>query len=294
MPMSSEHDATILHVDFTERKITTKGIGADVTRQFLGGLGINTWLLYRHTGPSTEPLGPENVVLLSPGLLTGTDAPTSPRVEVTTKSPLTGLIGTGNSGGHWGPSLKKAGFDTLMIIGASPSPVYILVDDEEVTLHEADHLHGMDTYETTDALKQDHGQEFSVMAVGPAGENKVRFAAPVFDKQHMPGRCHAGAVLGSKNLKAVAVRGTGEVKVRDPERFSQSVDEAERRIRSYPAWRSRAKAGSMGAIGVTETGVDYDEAATPFLRRGEPGVYCPCMMESLYGCNLVTDIMQGQ
>ncbi|HUV54981.1 MAG TPA: aldehyde ferredoxin oxidoreductase N-terminal domain-containing protein [Candidatus Krumholzibacteriaceae bacterium] len=103
----------LLEVDLTTGELAERPIPPETSERFLGGLGLNAWLLYRHTGSGTDPLGPENVVLISPGLLTGTEAPTSPRVEVTTKSPLTGLIGTGNSGGHWGPRLKKAVDDNL-------------------------------------------------------------------------------------------------------------------------------------------------------------------------------------
>ena len=283
----------ILEVDLTTGDTVTKPIPRETSKRFLGGLGLNAWLLYRHTGPDTDPLGPDNVVLVSPGLLTGTMAPTSPRVEVTTKSPLTDLIGTGNSGGYWGPRLKKAGLDSLIIRGASEKPVYLVIDEGDATLRGAGDIWGLDSYEATDELKRRHGDEFSVMAIGPAGENQVRFAAPVFDRQHMPGRCHAGAVLGSKKLKAVAVKGSQPVEVHDREAFSEVVARCEERIRSYPAWKARAKAGSMGTIGVTEEGVDYDEVVGPYLRRGDPGVYCPCMMEGLYGCSLLADVKEG-
>ncbi len=283
----------MLEVDLTTVETLEKTIPRETSRRFLGGLGLNTWLLYTHTGPETDPLGPENVVLMSPGLLTGTEAPTSPRVEVTTKSPLTGLIGTGNSGGYWGPRLKGAGLDSLMVRGASDKPVYLVIDEGDVKLHDAADLWGLDTYETTDELKRRHGDEFSVMAIGPAGENLVRFAAPVFDRQHMPGRCHAGAVLGSKKLKAVAVKGSQPVEAHDREAFSEAVAMCEERIRSYPAWKARARTGSMGTIGVTDEGVNYDDIVGPYLRRGEPGVYCPCMMEGLYGCSLLADVKEG-
>ena len=283
----------ILEVSLTTGELAERPIPREISERFLGGLGLNAWLLYQHTDPGTDPLGPENVVLISPGLLTGTEAPTSPRVEVTTKSPLTGLIGTGNSGGYWGPRLKKAGFDSVMISGASERPSYLVIDEDEASLLEADDLWGLDTYETTEELRQRHGECFSVMAIGPAGENLVRFAAPVFDRQHMPGRCHAGAVLGGKRLKAVAVKGSKPVEVYDRKAFDAAVAMCEERIKSYPAWKARARAGSMGTIGVNEEGVDYDEIVGPYLRRGEPGVYCSCMMEGLYGCSLLADVKEG-
>ncbi|MCW4049545.1 MAG: hypothetical protein NWE89_07385 [Candidatus Bathyarchaeota archaeon] len=293
MPLPYDNEGSLLVADLTEKKTIIIPILRDIHSKYYLGLGYNTWLLNQKTNPDTTPFGAENIVIISPGLLTGTDAPASSRVEVTTKSPLTGLIGTGNSGGHWGPRLKKAGYDSLLIKGASEKPVYLVIQDHETRFIEAEALWGLDTYETTNQLTKRHGVESSVMTIGPAGERLVRFAAPVFDKQHMPGRCHAGGVLGSKNLKAVLVQGTGTVKPRDPDAFNEAVQESEERIRSYPAWKARAKAGSMGTIGVTDTGVDYDEVVGPYLKRGPQGVYCPCMMESLYGCSLLADVTDG-
>jgi aldehyde:ferredoxin oxidoreductase len=284
---------TLLELDLISRKASKRQIDGRIHGKVFCGLGLNTWLIYHLTGPGINPLGHENVVLISPGLLTGTGAPSSSRVEVTTMSPLTGLIGTGNSGGHWGPQLKSAGYDSVLIKGVGEKPCHVVIDDGEISFHEADELWGLDTYETTEMLKRKLGERFSVMTIGPAGENLVRFAAPVFDKQHMPGRCHAGAVLGSKNLKAVSVRGSQLVRVRNADGFEVAVNECEERIRNYPAWKARAGAGSMGTIGITEDGIDYDKVVLPYLKRGGQGVYCPCMMESLYGCSLLANITEG-
>lgn len=286
-------NVNLLVVDLSSKDIYTESICPQIIRKFYGGLGLNTWLLYKYTGPETDPFGPENVIIFSPGLLTATQAPTSSRVEVTTKSPLTGLIGTGNSGGHWGPRLRKGGISSILVKGASNWPLVLVVDEGSVSLDTAETLWGKDTYETTDLLLKELGPEYSIMTIGPAGENLVRFAAPVFDKQHMPGRCHAGGVLGSKKLKAVAVKGSPKPRPQKPRDFKEAVSECEARIRAYPAWKARATAGSMGTIGLTSEGVDYDDLVTPYLKRGEPGVYCPCMMESLYGCSLLTDIKEG-
>jgi len=293
MPLPYDEKGTLLVADLTEKKTHIKPIPRDIHSKYYLGLGYNTWLLNQKTSPDTDPFGAENIVIISPGLLTGTDAPASSRVEVTTKSPLTGLIGTGNSGGHWGLRFKKAGYDAFMIKGASKKPVYLSIQDHKIRFIDAESLWGFDTYETTSQLTKRHGPETSIMTIGPAGERLVRFAAPVFDKQHMPGRCHGGGVLGSKRLKAVLVKGTGIIKLHDPDAFNEAVRESEKRIRSYPGWNARAKAGSMGTIGITDTGVDYDEIVGPYLKRGPQGVYCPCMMESLYGCNLLADVKDG-
>ncbi|MCX6655205.1 MAG: hypothetical protein NTY03_08800 [Candidatus Bathyarchaeota archaeon] len=288
-----DKEARLLVVDLSTNKTYIEPIEPKILHKFYGGLGLNTWLLYNHTGPKTDPLGPDNIVLISPGILTGTNAPASPRVEVTTKSPLTGLIGTGNAGGHWGPKLKKAGISSIMIKGSSTQPVSLVINEGEVGFRPAGTLWGKDTFESTDELVKELGSDYSIMAIGPAGENLVKFAAPVFDKQHIPGRCHAGAVLGSKKLKAIAVKGTASLEPHDPQAFGNALTYCESRIRSYPGWKARAKVGSMGTIGMTKEGVDYEKFVVPYLKRGAPGIYCPCMMESLYGCSLQTDIKEG-
>jgi aldehyde:ferredoxin oxidoreductase len=180
-----------------------------------------------------------------------------------------------------------------VVKGISEKPVCLVVDDEKVSILDASDLWGSDTYATTDALVEGLGGDFSVMAIGAAGERLVRFAAPVFDKQHMPGRCHAGTVLGCKRLKAIAVRGTGEVPIHDPEAFAEAVEDVEKRIKDFPGWLSRAVAGSMGCSGKGWQGVDYEELTRRYTKRGPPGVYCPCKMKPLYGCNFVTDIGEG-
>ncbi len=293
MPLPEDENGTLLIIDLSDKKIEVEDIPPEIHRKYLLGLGYNTWLLYQKTNKETDPFGKDNVVIISPGILTGTDAPASCRVEVTTKSPLTGILGTGNSGGYWGPRFKRAGYDSLLIHGASHKPEYIVIEDQEIQFFDAEPYWGLDVYETFDQLSKQHGSEFSQMVIGPAGERLVRFAAPVFDKQHMPGRCHVGGVLGSKKLKAVLVKGSGSVEPRYPQVFKEASRSVEERIQDYPAWRARAKAGSMGTIGMTEKGIDYDDIVGPYLKRGKPGIYCPCSLEALYGCNLITDVKEG-
>jgi aldehyde:ferredoxin oxidoreductase len=294
MSLLSEEKGTLLILDLSEKKSTRETIPADIQQKYFLGLGYNTWLLNQNTNLKTESFGEENIVIISPGVLTGTDAPASCRVEVTTKSPLTNILGTGNTGGHWGPRFKKAGYDSLMIKGISDKPIYVLIDDKKIEFLDAKDIWGLDTYETFDILSEKHSSDYSQMVIGPAGERLVRFAAPVFDKQHMPGRCHAGGVLGSKKLKAVLVKGTNTISPKDYKKFQNALKSVEERIREYPGWKARAKAGSMGTIGLTKNGIIYDDIVSPYIKHGPPGVYCPCSMEALYGCNLVTDIQGGQ
>lgn len=278
----------ILEVSLPQ-KMTKEDLDPRIARRFLGGLGFNAKILYDETGPEIDPLSPENIVVISPGALTGTGAPTSCRTEVTTKSPLTGIIGTGNIGGSWGSELKHAGYDALVIRNKSPKPVYLLIDEDRAEIREASYLWGKDTWETAAVLKKELGQDLSIMSIGQAGENLVRFATVVVDYQHAAGRCHAGAVLGSKKLKAIAVRGTKRIAVKSPKEFEVATRKAYERIQSYPGWGIREKAGSI-AVATPE----YAETAEQHLVKGDESCFCPCPMAAYYGCTLTTEIKTGR
>lgn len=237
-------------------------------------------MLYDEVGPEVDPFSPDNIVVISPGALNGTNAPTACRTEVTTKSPLTGILGTGNFGGYWGQALKNAGYDAIVIRNGSPEPVYLLVDDERVEIREAAHLWGKDAWDTTDILKEERGEDFSVLAIGQAGENLVRNATAIVDREHAPGRSHVGAVLGAKKLKAIAVRGTGSPIIKSPEKFGTAVREAVERIENFPGWRD-ARAHRI-------------EAAEKYLIDGGYGFFCPCIMGPYFICNLISNIEEGK
>jgi len=160
-------------------------------------------------GPDVDPFSPANVLIYANGPLTGTAVPCSARTEITTKSPLTNIIGTGNTGGLWGAALKHAGFDVVVIRNKSETPVYLRIDDDVVEVKDARHLWGKDTVIASDIIREDLGSGVSVLTIGPAGENLVRFACPVNDYHHVAARNGSGAVMGDKRLKAIAVRGTG-------------------------------------------------------------------------------------
>jgi len=278
---------------------------------FIGGIGLASKILFEETGPGTQPLSPDNVIIVSPGLLNGTDAPTSYRAEITTKSPLTGGIGTGNFGGLFGSNLRRAGFEEVIVKGKSRTPVYLLIDDDHIELRSARHLWGKDSWETTDSIRRDIGEDFSIMAIGQAGENLVKFACPVIDYFHAPGRSHAGCVMGSKNLKAIAVRGTGEIHAAFLEKFKEiSVDIAER-IKDFPERGMRQEIGSIHrVVDVAKKGIlqakNYQVGIVPdsndlwrpetfkkYLVQGP--VFCgKCPLSYLYGCNVTADIREGQ
>jgi aldehyde:ferredoxin oxidoreductase len=237
-----------LWVDLAKGKFSEEDIGEETIRNYIGGVGLAAKILFAETGPQTDPLSSDNILIVSAGLLNGTGAPTACRTEVTTKSPLTGIIGSGNTGGSFGSMLRKAGYETIVITGRAKSPSYLVIDDGKIELKSASQLWGTDkdSWETTDAVKKETGKNFSVMAIGQAGENLVRFACPVVDYYHAPARSHAGCVMGSKNLKAIAVRGTKAIPIFWPERFKKVSDEIAERIKDYPARGLQSKIGTLG------------------------------------------------
>lgn len=224
-----------LHVDLSAGEITEKETDLEKASYFLGGMGYGSKMLYDEVGTSIDPLGPENIIIFANGPLAGTQAPCSGRTEVTTKSPLTGHIGTGNTGGLWGTMLKRAGYDAVIVRGQARSPVCLSINEEGIELREATHLWGRDAWETSDALQKElDSSAVSVMAIGQAGENLVRYACPVNDYYHSASRSSAGAVMGAKKLKAIVVQGKKRIPIAHREAFSKAVEEARERIRNSP------------------------------------------------------------
>jgi len=224
----------ILDVDLSSGRVEQRDIPAQLASEYIGGMGFGVKILFDEVGPEVDPLGADNIIIFANGPLTGTRMPCSGRTEITTKSPLTGSIGTGNTGGSWGVSLRKAGFDILIVRKKAAGPVYLWIDDSRVEIREADHLWGKDTHETSDILCRELGPSGlsvpSVLAIGQAGENLVKYSCPINDQHHCAARSGAGAVMGSKLLKAIAVRGTGSIEAARPEEFQQAVKVAAERL----------------------------------------------------------------
>lgn len=223
--MAGGYAGGLIQVNLTKRTITQEPIAEELRQKFLGGSGLGTKLLYDRTGPETDPLGPDNVLLFMTGPLTGTKVPTSGRHQILAKSPLTGLFGEGDVGGRWGTALKQAGWDGIVFTGAADKPHYLLVEDDRISLVEADFLWGLDTFETERRLVERHGKGCHVAAIGPAGERMAALASIVHDgaNARVVGRCGLGAVMGSKKLKAVAVVGTGKVPLFDEEGLKEDL-----------------------------------------------------------------------
>jgi aldehyde:ferredoxin oxidoreductase len=209
----------MLRVDLGSGAIRDEILDPTVLKDYIGGRGLGIYLLNRELDPGCDPLSPENLLVMATGPLTGTGAPTGARYMVMTKSPLTGAITCSNAGGRFPTELKRSGYDGIVFTGRSHQPVYLSIIDGKAELRDAAHLWGKTTHETTDILLDETDAKARVACIGPAGEQLVRFAAVMNDKDRAAGRSGVGAVMGSKNLKAVAVRGKARVALADPERF---------------------------------------------------------------------------
>lgn len=211
---------TVLRVNLTTRQIGKEPLREEWARDFIGGRGLGARYLFAEVDPQVDPLSPENKLIFATGPLTGTNASCGARYMVVTKGPLTHAITTSNSGGHWGPELKAAGYDMLIVEGRAATPCYLWIYDEQVEIRDAGDLWGKTVWETEEQLRQQLGVPDAIIAsIGPAGEKLVRFACIMNDLHRAAGRSGVGAVMGSKQLKAVAVRGTGGVRLADPQAF---------------------------------------------------------------------------
>jgi aldehyde:ferredoxin oxidoreductase len=234
--MTSTVRGGILIVDLTHQTVQREPFTNEMANGFIGGRGLNANLLWDLNKPGVDPLGPENTLIFGTGLMTGTLAPSSGRVSVTCKSPATDLYLKSSVGGDWGGAFRFAGHSNLVIKGASTKPVYLWIDDDRIEFRDAEHLWGKDV-RTVDALiKSELGdQSVRIAAIGPAGENQVLFAAIMTSIYNAAGRGGAGAVMGSKLLKAIVVRGTRTIEVAEPAAFEAVVAKTWEKLRSESA-----------------------------------------------------------
>ncbi len=255
----------ILYVDLGTGQSRVEPLPPKYGHDFLGGGGINARLALDVIPKGADPLSAENALIFGSGPFVGTTVPGSGKSNVTYKSPLTGLLGS-SGGGHMG-TLKFAGYDHLVVQGKAAHPVYLRIRDDVVDILDASDLWGKDTFETTDTLWDRDGSDAMVMATGPAGENLLADANIIVDKCTVYARGGAGAVMGSKNLKAIAIQGTRSIGVADPKRFSKLIREAYKQFQDQPMleeWRTRGTLISLEIM--TKLGVvparNFQEAAT--------------------------------
>lgn len=215
----------IAEIDLEKQKINYLSLKEEDLKKFIGGSGMGAKLLYDYTTPKVGPMDSENPLIFMTGPLTGTKVFSSDRFEVITKSPLTGIYTESDCGGRWGEALKKCGFDGIVIIGKAKEPVYIIIKDEEIRIKKAFHLWGKDTFETDKLIKEEIDPRTRVLTIGVAGEKLVKFACIINEGWHgrAAGRAGVGAVMGSKNLKAIGVLGSKNVKVANTHELNQFI-----------------------------------------------------------------------
>ncbi|MHA2141621.1 MAG: aldehyde ferredoxin oxidoreductase family protein [Candidatus Thorarchaeota archaeon] len=223
----------LLDVDLSSGVITEQELGKELVEGYMGGKGFGAKILYDQLPPKCDPLSPENILVFATGPLTGTFTPASGRFEVCTKSPATGLWLDANCGGFFGPELKQAGYDGVIVRGRTEHPVMLVIEDSSFELRTVLDLWGKDVLSTHQLVKEQLGNDFRVTCIGPAGEKGVRYASIISEYRAL-GRGGAGAVMGSKNLKAIAVKGTRTISVNNPTRFMKTCREAFNELAIHP------------------------------------------------------------
>jgi aldehyde:ferredoxin oxidoreductase len=296
---TEEHDmggftGKILRVNLTAGTTSVEPLDEAVARQYIGGRGLGTKLFVDEVDPQVDPFSPENKLIMATGPLTGTATPTGGRYMVVTKSPLTGTIASSNSGGYWGAELKLAGYDAVIFEGRSDKPVYLAIVDDQVELRDASDLWGKLTSETTHALEAVMPAKSRVLCIGPAGEKLSHIAAVMNDVSRAAGRSGVGAVMGSKNLKAIAVRGTGKVKIADEDQLKAVVKASNQKIKDHgvtgtglPAYGTAILVNIINENGVFPTNnfqssqfapaeqISGETLAEKYLVRKDPCYRCP-------------------
>lgn len=243
----------ILRVDLTSGSIQIESIDEAAYRLYPGGKALAAYLLLRELPPNTDPLSPENMLVIANGLLTGAPISTTTRFTVAARSPLTGAYGESEAGGFWGPELKMAGFDAIVIRGRAATPTYLRIRDDNVELCDAHELWGREPEEVQSSIRADLGDKMvRVLQIGIGGENLVRYAALTNDLRHFNGRTGMGAVMGSKNLKAIAVRGTGRYldEMHDAKAIQAVGRNLGKRVKDHPQSWEMQERGTPGLVEV--------------------------------------------
>ena len=217
------YEGKILRVNLSTGTYGVEDLDEALATKFVGGRGLGTKIFSDEVSPKVDPLSPENKIIFVTGPLTGAPVPTSGRYMVVTKSPLTGAIACSNSGGYWGAELKFAGYDMIIVEGKADKPVYLVIEDDKIEIRDAGHVWGKVVSETTNTLKAEAPDKARVLAIGPAGEKLSNIAAVMNDIWRAAGRSGVGAVMGSKNLKAIVVRGSKKVGIANPEELKVAV-----------------------------------------------------------------------
>jgi aldehyde:ferredoxin oxidoreductase len=283
----------ILHVHLGDRRTWIEEPGDAFFRRYGGGRGFIAHYLLKHAPKGADPLGPDNVLIFAPGVLTGAPVPGVGRHSVGAKSPLTGGFGESESGGFWGAELKRAGWDAIIVYGASPTPVYLWINEGAVEIRDASHLWGKVTGDVQDEILAELGDpRIRVATIGPAGENLVRFACIANELNEVAGRTGMGAVMGSKKLKAIAVRGKTPVKLADAKGLnaiakwvSQTMDEKHRAFHEFgtgAAMQGKSLEGGMPTLNYRLGAFEHVAKVDAIAVRDQMRV----KMEACYACSV--------
>ena len=228
------YSGKILRINLTNQSVKTEDLSEKLARSFIGGAGFGIKLLYDEVKKGADPLGPENKLIFAPGPLSGTSVPCASRMAITGKSPLTGAVGMSLTGGYFPVELKFAGYDVMIIEGKSEKPVYLSIKDDSVKFKSAEKVWGMKTTDTQQIIKNElNDQNTRIACIGPAGENLSRLAC-IINELRAAGRKGLGAVMGSKNLKAIAIRGTGSVDITSKEKLKTARDFMAKEMKNSP------------------------------------------------------------
>ena len=246
--MYGGYTGKIARIDLSKRKVYVQRLENNLIKDYIGGSGIGAKLLYEEKTEKMDPLSPNSLIIFMTGPLTGSGVPGTGRHEVIFKSPLTNIFARSSVGGSWGVKLKKAGFDGIIISGKSDKPVYLWIHEEKVEFRSANHLWGKDTYEVDKILKEETEGKASTAVIGPAGEKGIKISCIVHDGKHarVAGRCGGGALMGSKNLKAIVVYGTQRVSINQPKKLKDYIKETLPHIKE--AGKGMSEFGTAGGI----------------------------------------------
>jgi aldehyde:ferredoxin oxidoreductase len=250
----------LLHVDLTCGLVETRNTDENTCNQLIGGYGYGARVLLKDMPPETDPLGPKNILGFITGPLTGTPAITGSRFTVVGKSPLTQTWGDANCGGFFGPYLKFAGYDGIFLVGISPHPIYLMIQDRQARLQDAGDLWGKDCYDTEEILKKRHGEDSEVVCIGPAGERQVFISSIMTHFGRAAARSGLGAVMGAKRLKAIVVKGSCKVPVSNPEQVKRLYRKYLHEIRTGVGFSEQYT--TVGTLAYVETGILIGDSPT--------------------------------
>lgn len=257
----------VLRVNLTTKKIISLPLPEQLKQEYLGGRGFAVKMLYELLPKRTDALSPDNLLVFATGPLNGTMAPASASVTVATRSPLTGLLCVDTASGFFASEMKFAGYDMIIIEGKSDELVYLEIDDDRAEIKPADWLRGRGTHATTDLLHERLGDDYKVAAIGPAGENKILYASIVCDQMDRLARGGPGAVMGSKNLKAIAVHGTGDVALQNTDRFLFKMKDIHTALRNDRMFSEMSRYGTTTLVNVANSN------SALLIRNGQNGTF---------------------